>query len=138
MVNEAAAELELIVNEDRRSDDELEISIEVYSLQKRWSAAVAAAQEFTQRQPKEAKGWISWAFALRREKSIPHAEAVLLEGEKRIGSTCALIHYNLACYECVLGHLDEARQHLERSVQLDKKFRDYAKTDPDLAPLWSE
>jgi hypothetical protein len=44
-------------------------------------------------------------------------------------------HYNLACYECRLGHLDLARIHLEKSIELDKNFREFAKSDPDLAPL---
>ena len=44
-------------------------------------------------------------------------------------------HYNLACYECALGHLDLARMHLDKSFTLDKKMRDFAKSDPDLAAL---
>jgi hypothetical protein len=32
----------------------------------------------------------------------------------------------------VLGNLDTAAQHLETSFQLDNKFREIAKYDPDL------
>ena len=46
-------------------------------------------------------------------------------------------HYNLACYECRLGNFDLARVHLDRSFHLDKKYRDFAKTDPDLKALRS-
>jgi hypothetical protein len=42
---------------------------------------------------------------------------------------------NLACYECALGNLGRACAHLDRSFQLDKKFRDFARGDPDLAAL---
>jgi predicted Zn-dependent protease len=135
LVEEAAVELELIVNEDRHSDEVLEISIDVYSLQKRWTAAVAAAQEFTRRHPEEAKGWISWAFALRREKSIPDAEAILLEGEKRIGSTCALIHYNLACYRCQLGDHAGALERLATACRMEPQWKAAALNDPDLEPI---
>jgi hypothetical protein len=41
-------------------------------------------------------------------------------------------HYNLGCYNAVLGNLDEATRHLETSFQMDKKFREIAKFDPDL------
>ena len=135
LVDEAAAELELIATEDRRSDDVLEMSIDVYSLQKRWREAVRAAQEFTHRRPEEAKGWISWAFALRREKSIPEAEAVLLEGEKRIGSTCALIHYNLACYRCQLGDHAGALERLTIACRMEPQWKAAALNDPDLEPI---
>src|SRR5215204_2400605 len=46
LVDDAAAELELIASDERLSDEVLEMSIDVYSMQKRWAAAVAAAQEF--------------------------------------------------------------------------------------------
>ena len=36
------------------------------------------------------------------------------------------------CYNAVLGNLDEAARHLETSFQMDKKFREIAKFDPDL------
>jgi hypothetical protein len=35
----------------------------------------------------------------------------------------------------VLGNLDEASQHLETSFQMDKKFREIAKYDPDLKAI---
>ena len=41
-------------------------------------------------------------------------------------------HYNLGCYHAVLGNLDEAARHLETSFEMDKKFREIAKYDPDL------
>jgi len=59
---------------------------------------------------------------------------VLLGGPEALRAE-PTFHYNLACYECVLGHLDLARMHLEKSIQLDTKYRDFARGDPDLAPL---
>ena len=37
--------------------------------------------------------------------------------------------------DVALGHLDLARLHLEKSIAMDKKMRDLAKCDPDLAAL---
>ena len=104
-------------------------------MQQRWDLAVTAAQEYAQRHPLEPKGWISWAFALRRLKSIPDAELILLEGEKRIGGTCALIHYNLACYRCQLGDRAGALQRLAVACRMDPHWKTAALDDPDLASL---
>ena len=138
LVEEAAAELAHIARKDRKSDEVLELSIDVYSMQKRWDLAVIAAQAYARRNPDEPKGWISWAFALRRLKSIPEAELVLLEGDKRVGATCALIHYNLACYRCQLGDKTGAMERLITACRMEPQWRAAALADPDLAPLKEE
>ena len=48
-----------------------------------------------------------------------------------------LIHYNLACYACQLGNLDEALDWLKKSIALAGKedIRKQALSDPDLKPL---
>lgn len=138
MVREAAAELALIANEDRSSDAVLEMSIDVYAAQQCWELGVTAARDYAQRFPDEPKGWISWAFALRRWKTIAEAEQVLLEGEKHIGQTCALLHYNLACYRCQLGDSAGAMARLATAFALEPQWKAAALTDPDLAPLRNE
>jgi len=52
----------------------------------------------------------------------------------------ATMRYNLACYECQLGNLVEARKWLERAFTLDDSddFKRAALDDPDLDPLWTE
>jgi quercetin dioxygenase-like cupin family protein len=45
------------------------------------------------------------------------------------------LHYHRACMLARAGRLDEARTHLDRSVELDARFAEYAKDDEDLAPL---
>jgi predicted Zn-dependent protease len=138
LVEDAATELNLIAEQDRRSDDVLEVTIDVHSMQQRWDLAVETAQDFARRNPDEPKGWISWAFALRRLKSIEEAEVVLLEGEKRIGNTCALIHYNLACYRCQLGDKVGAMARLTKACRMEPVWKQAALTDPDLAPMKEE
>ena len=48
----------------------------------------------------------------------------------------ATYHYNLGCYDAALGNLEDAQAHLRKAFKLDGKFRTYAKTDPDLKPVW--
>jgi tetratricopeptide (TPR) repeat protein len=49
----------------------------------------------------------------------------------------APLHYHLACIECRAGRLDDARQHLDRALELDPGLRKWADEDEDLAPLRS-
>jgi hypothetical protein len=49
------------------------------------------------------------------------------------------IPYNLACYDCQLGNLKEARQWLEKAFDIgdSKRLKLMALDDPDLEPLWA-
>ena len=44
-------------------------------------------------------------------------------------------YYNLACYDTVLGNLEQAKAYLRASFRLDKSFRELAKSDPDLKQI---
>ena len=138
LLDEAAAELDAIPIEDQGSDEVLELTIDLYSARQHWDRAVTAAQEYVRRQPDDAKGWISWAFALRRLTNIADAEQVLLQAETRIGATCALVHYNLACYRCQLGDGPGALQRLAVACRMEGHWKRAALTDPDLASLKKE
>jgi hypothetical protein len=59
------------------------------------------------------------------------AKQLLLDGPASLLSE-PTYHYNLGCYDAILGNLDTAAQHLETSFQMDSKFREIAKYDPDL------
>jgi hypothetical protein len=51
-----------------------------------------------------------------------------------------IMRYNLACYECQLGRLEQAKNWLEKAFTLGdpKKIKLMALQDPDLEPLWRE
>ena len=51
----------------------------------------------------------------------------------------AIMRYNLACYECQLGRLEQAKKWLEKAFEIgdSEKIRLMA-LDPDLEPLWKE
>jgi hypothetical protein len=50
----------------------------------------------------------------------------------------ATMRYNLACYECQLGRLTEARRWLEAAYELGgtREMKLMALDDEDLRPLW--
>jgi len=111
-----------------------ELRLVVFQGAKRWAAMRQLAEACAEAEPARASWFISWAFALRREESIPAARrilqrAVLLHPDE------ALISFNLACYAAQLGELDEARQRLDRAVALDPALKKNAQDDPDLEPM---
>lgn len=111
LLNEASDELEAIEGADRLSSEVMSVRADLYMTAKYWDLRVAVARELARVPSGDEKGWILWAYALRELGRIEEAKAVLLEAEPLHGE-CAVLHYNLACYSCLLGHLDEARRRL--------------------------
>src|SRR5207249_7602467 len=95
--------------------------------------ALTTARELCKAAPQSAAGFVHAAFCLHELGRTAEAKEMLLAAPQVIENE-PVYHYNLACYECALGNLDAARMHLEKSFAMDKKYRAFAKTDPDLAP----
>jgi tetratricopeptide (TPR) repeat protein len=74
------------------------------------------------------------AYATRRADSLEAARAILLAAAEAHPSH-AIIRYNLACYECQLGNISAAKEHLSEAFSLKPSCRETALTDPDLQPL---
>ncbi len=134
MVDEAAAELRLIPADERELTEVLTLRVAVLQEQGRWRALRLAAAELVRRQPGEPAGWITWAFATRRSRSIVEAEQILLEAESRHPKE-PTIQFNLGCYACLRGDLGEAQRRVRRAIALNSAFRAHAKSDPDLDAL---
>jgi predicted Zn-dependent protease len=134
MFDEALQELGTLPSDAQQDPLVIEMRLTVLMQAKRWKAALATGKELTRIAPDKTMGYIHSAFCLHELGKTEEARQILLNGPALLHDE-PVFHYNLACYECMLGNLDCARSHLERSVQLDKKFRDYAKSDPDLQAL---
>ena len=104
---------------------------------RRWKTAATCARKLCRLLPEQPAGFIHLAFCLHELGETARARDVLREAPANVrrDATCC---YNLACYEAVLGELDAARLHLAQSISIDKRFRDFARTDSDLAALHSE
>lgn len=134
MSAEALAEIESVPAELRDHPTVVELRLIILMQAKRWKAALAAGRELTKIAPDKNIGYIHSAFCLHELGQTEAARKIMLDGPQTL-HTEPVFHYNLACYECMLGNLDLARVHLDKSFELDKKFRDYAKSDPDLEKL---
>ena len=134
MFDDAIAELDSLPEEVSRNSTVIELRTVILMQGKRWTPALEASRDLCRAEPEKTSGFIHTAYCLHELGCTEEARDVLLGGPDALHAE-PTFHYNLACYECALGHLDLARLHLEKSIELDKKMRDFAKTDPDLAPL---
>ncbi len=134
MSEEALAELESLPADLHSHPAVVELRLIILIQARRWKAALSVGRELTKIAPQKNIGYIHSAFCLHELGQTEAARKLLLEGPETLQAE-PVFHYNLACYECMLGRLDAARQHLDKSFELDKKFREYAKNDPDLEPL---
>ena len=134
MFDDAISELDSLPEETTGHATVVELRTVILMQAKRWKPALAVSRELCRLEPEKNSGFIHAAFCLHELGRTSEARDALLGGPPTLHAE-PTFHYNLACYECALGHLDLARLHLEKSIELDKKMRDFAKTDPDLAPL---
>ena len=137
MFDDALAELATLPPEIVEQAVAIELRTVILMQAKRWKPALAASRDLCQAAPEKTAGFIHAAFCLHELGRSAEARDVLIDGPQTLHAE-PTFHYNLACYECRLGNLDLARLHLEKSIELDKRMRDFAKTDPDLALLYEE
>ena len=137
MFDDALAELDTLTPEIAQEAGAIELRTVILMQAKRWKPALAASRDLCHTAPEKTVGFIHAAFCLHELGRTAEARDILIDGPQSLHAE-PTFHYNLACYECRLGNLDLARLHLEKSIELDKKMRDFAKTDPDLAVLYEE
>jgi hypothetical protein len=103
--------------------------------------AAQTASAWAKTAPGERGAWITQAFAARRKPGggISPAKAILAAARQRFPDE-PLIAYNLACYECQLGNLAQARTWLREAFKLGdpRQLKQMSLQDPDLEPLRSE
>lgn len=106
-----------------------------------WEDALEVAERLVEMDPERPSSWLHRAYALRR---VPHgglgkAAEVLRPAFDKFPQD-ATIPYNLACYACQLGNLDEARHWLSEALKrgTKRKLKTMALADTDLEELWDE
>jgi tetratricopeptide (TPR) repeat protein len=138
---EANEELENITPELRVHPDVLEIRWQIYAKESKWEACRDIARALTQIAPSRPSGWIHFAYSTRRALNgdLKAAREILFPAAEKFPQVY-LICYNLACYDCQLGNLEEALRWIEKAIDLagKKDIRLMALNDPDLEPLWNE
>ena len=138
MHRDAEDELRLIAENENKYPEALRLWVALYHETKEWLALINVAETLVGAEPDEEHGWISWAYALRELNRVKDAQEVLLQAEVLHGKSCAVLHYNLACYACLLEDPIEAKRRLATAFEMDADFKNSAKEDPDLEALRGE
>jgi Flp pilus assembly protein TadD len=134
MWRHAWAELKAIDAADRTLPLVRSATVDYHMGRRQWARVVTVARRLAREHPVVENAWIGWAYALRELQRIEEARRVLLGAEPHHRDS-AVLHYNLACYESLLGDLPAARSRLDRACRIDAQFKEAAETDPDLAAL---
>jgi tetratricopeptide (TPR) repeat protein len=134
MFQEALAELSTLPESASARLEALQMKMAIFFDAKDWLAAECVAKELALREPADPGNLVNLAFAIRRSRSIAEAKAILTEAAKRFPNV-AIIHYNLACYDCQENELESAKEKLVQAISIDPNYLDTAKSDSDLACL---
>lgn len=136
MVGEALAELASIEDPAAFSHDPdlLELRLQILMQGRRWTEALEAAETLLRASPGTVSAYIHGAFALHELGRTAEARDLLLKGPPILRND-PTFHYNIGCYEAVLGNREAALHSLRESFAIDATYRDFAKKDPDLTLL---
>jgi Flp pilus assembly protein TadD len=138
---EAAAELEGVAPALSQHPAVLGLRYEINAQAGHWDLACEAAVSLARMLPDEPGAWTKLAYATRRKPGggIPPAKGILTAARRRFPAEI-LIAYNLACYECQLGNLPQARALLREAFQQGNasQLKQMSLSDPDLEPLRQE
>jgi tetratricopeptide (TPR) repeat protein len=117
----------------------LRVKYHFYERTIQWERAAETARLVCQIVPDAPFGWVHLAYALHELRRTSEAYGVLLPVLQRFPKEYVM-RYNLACYSCQLGRLDEACEWLKKAIALvgADTIKKMAVTDPDLEPLRAE
>jgi Flp pilus assembly protein TadD len=138
---EARAELQALPEQYGDDLDVLDIRWLLHARECDWEGALKIAERILEVNPESATGWLHRAYAVRRIPNGGLKEAAeLLRPAFEMFQTEPTIPFNLACYACQLGELDEARHWLTAAFNRgDRKIvKATALDDVDLKTLWPE
>ena len=136
MLEDAVTELESLPASMGERMEVLQMRLFIHMRGRRWDDALEISRALCRVSPEETLGFIHAAFCLHEMGRTTEAKALLLAGPAALLDE-ATYHYNLGCYDAALGNLEDAQAHLRASFKLDRKFREFAKTDPDLKTVWN-
>ena len=131
MVDEALAELERVPEAERLHEDVEQLRVYILMRARRWDEAIAVCLALRAERPELTLSYIHGAFCLHELGRTTEAMRLLQEGPASLLRE-PIYYYNLGCYHAVLGNPEEAQSCLRTSFNMDDKFREIARYDPDL------
>lgn len=136
---EAMSELSKIDSQLQRHPEVLKVKWGIRAAEKQWEEALEIAASLIELEPEDPQGWVHRSYSLHELKRTQEARDNLLRAVEKF-PVSATMRYNLACYECQLGNLPQAKKWLDKAFRLGNRdqMKLAALDDPDLEPLWPE
>ncbi len=142
---EASSELSNLSPRAREHPDALQLRWAIHAANEDWSTALEVAEQLVTNAPGVSAGWIHRAYATRRntDGSLEAAWLALYPAAKLFPKE-PIIPYNLACYACQMGRLQESKAWLNRALKIPANrnerimIKKMALADSDLEVLWGE
>lgn len=131
MTDEALAELSRVPESDLPHPDVEQLRVYILMRARRWREALDACVKLRADHPELVLGYIHGAFCLHELGRTEEAMSLLKQGPASLLRE-PVYFYNLGCYHAVLGQPEEAQNYLQMSFNMDEKFREIARYDPDL------
>jgi tetratricopeptide (TPR) repeat protein len=136
MLEDSLRELETLPDNEQMINESLSVYLEIYREAGDWDRMENIALLLCESDKKNVQSWLDCAFARYHLDSVESARATLLAATKRFPNE-ALVLFQLACCECQLGDIAEAKKHLNQSKELCPICRVLALTDEgDLDLIW--
>jgi tetratricopeptide (TPR) repeat protein len=135
MWGEALHELDLLSYEDREHPTAVALRVEILNRLGRWDESAALAESLVDRRMQHGALYLAAAEAFRETRSPAQARALLLKGEPLLREEW-LWWFEMGCFACYLGELEEAKTRFTRAFEMDPTCRDRIYLDEGLRPLW--
>jgi len=134
MLEDALHELSELEPAEQQQPPAMALRAAVFSEGKRWAELADLSRTMIDRDRSDPAWWIHYAYAVRRVDCMEAAEKILMEAVSDHPGN-ATIQFNLGCYACRKGNIDEALRRVRIAIKCNPAFRDVARTDPDLEEI---
>ena len=131
MTRQSLAELNAIDRKSQNRPEVLQLRLHHLMRRKSWCCALIISRKLCRAAPQCSAGFLHAGFCLHELGKTAEAKRVLLKGPAALRNE-PIYHYNMGCYEALLGNVRDAQQHLEKSFKMDASLREIARRDPDL------
>jgi len=137
--NEANEELERIQPRLRSHPEVLKVRWAIYRRAEKLDSCLPIATAIRTLAPDDPDGWVLHAQSLYHVKRYAEAAEVITPALERFPDDFNL-HYDAACYACLLGDLAKAKTLLEKAFSINgsAEHKMHALHDPDFERLWRE
>lgn len=134
MASDALRELDSLEPELQHARPSLELRSVVLQQLEQWEAAAKVHAELCAMPGTDIDGFIAWGCVLYELERYAECRSALLAAPPTARDH-GLWNYHLACYEILLGNVEEGRRLIQRSLQLEPRLRAMALRNGNLRPL---